>query len=384
MKTLNQNLNYKPLHVLIADDDEGIRALLEVLCNDLGYVTSLVSDGTMAVSSIETIKPDLVLLDCIMPGMNGFDVIREVKKKEALLHIPIILLTGLSSREDRIKGIAAGANDFLTKPIDEEELSLRLKNVFQIKEYQNLLVNETILLDKMVKERTRELQTALDQTKDAYSDTIYRLAILSEYRDSDTGAHIHRIGEFAKLLAGLAGHSIDFQEDIYYSAILHDIGKVGIPDSILLKKGKLEKEEWVTMMNHTGIGAKIMANSKSPYITMAEKIAHFHHERWDGGGYPEGLSGVEIPIEARITNIVDQYDALRSERPYKKGFTHEKAFEIIYLGDDRTRPEHFDPDLLKCFMKHHLEFRDIYENMQDTATLMTESGISSKGDVYEK
>ncbi|MDA3811302.1 MAG: response regulator [Spirochaetaceae bacterium] len=373
MKDHHRDPNLKPLHVLIADDDPGIRTLLEVLCNDLGYASSTVSDGKMAVSAIEAEKPDLVLLDYIMPGMDGFDVIKEIKKNESLVHIPIIMLTGLSSREHRIQGIAAGANDFLTKPIDQEELSLRLKNVFQMKEYQNLLENETKLLDKLVHERTIELQTALDQIKEAHTDAIYRLAILSEYRDSDTGDHIKRIGKFAKLLARLAGYSKEFQEDIYYSAILHDIGKIGIPDSVLLKQGGFEKKEWVVMMSHTRIGADILANSKSPYITMAEKIAHFHHERWDGSGYPQGLTGEDIPMEARITNIVDQYDALRSERPYKKGFTHEKAFEIIYLGDDRTRPEHFDPDLLKCFVTNHLDFRDIFDEMNDEAPLKKKS-----------
>ncbi len=375
MKTLNEGLVHDPMHVLIADDDEGIRELLGVLCANLGYSTSTVSDGNMAVKIIEAEKPDLVLLDCIMPGINGFEVIKKIKGIDSLTHIPIILLTGLSSREDRIQGIAAGANDFLTKPIDEEELSLRLKNVFQIKEYQNLLENEKVLLDKLVNERTIELRTALDQTREAYTDTIYRMAILSEYRDSDTGAHIQRIGAFARILSRLAGYSEDFQEDIYYSAILHDIGKIGIPDSILLKKGSLDKEEWAAMMNHTIIGSKILINSRSPYITMAEKIAHFHHERWDGSGYPEGLAGTEIPVEARIANIVDQYDALRSERPYKRGISHEATIEILFIGDGRTEPEHFDPDLLKCFMKNHMEFNTIFLNMQDDTVLIKKFGI---------
>jgi putative two-component system response regulator len=375
VKTLNDGLAHRPMHVLIADDDEGVRELLEVLCGNLGYVTSSVSDGESALSAIIAEKPDLVLLDCIMPGMNGFEVIKEIKKIDSLKHIPILLLTGLTSREDRIKGSTAGANDFHTKPIDEEELSLRLKNAFQIKAYQNLLENEKVLLDNLVIERTIELQTALDQTKEACTDTIYRMAILSEYRDSDTGAHIQRIGAFARILSRLAGYSEDFQEDIYYSAILHDIGKIGIPDSILLKNGSLEKEEWARMMNHTEIGAKILGNSKSSYITMAKKIAHFHHERWDGGGYPDGLTGTQIPVEARITNIVDQYDALRSDRPYKKGFSHEASIEIIFIGDGRTKPEHFDPDLLKCFMKNHLEFRDIFRKMQDDTVLIKESGL---------
>jgi putative two-component system response regulator len=369
-------IDYELSHILIVDDDEILRETLQYICNKLGYTTTTASDGIYGLSSLKNKIPDVVLLDYVMPEMSGIEFLNELKKEEAYSYIPVIMLTGDSSKESRINGIAAGAIEFLTKPVDPDELSLRLKNVIRMKKYQDLLLDKKLFLDSLIKERTKELQRAIDEIhfshqklREAYSDTIYRLALTAEFRDHDNAAHIKRIGEMAKILAGYLGYSEDFQDDIYYSSILHDVGKIGIPDIVLFKEGKLDNEEWAKMKEHTTLGEKILLKSKSPYITMGEKIAHYHHEHWDGTGYPENLKGEDIPIEARITCIVDQYDALRSVRCYKEGFSHEKALQIISVGDGRTIPEHFDPRVLRCFMDNHLKFQEIFEHMQDISEI---------------
>jgi putative two-component system response regulator len=283
-----------------------------------------------------------------------------------------LILTGLRTREDRLKGIAAGASDFLNKPIDSEELLLRLRNHLKIREYTEFLKHHAEILEDQVAARTRQLQEAFENLQSAmarvtgtYRDTIFRLAAVAEYRDEDTGGHIRRISFFTRELAEALGANGEFPETIYYASVMHDIGKVSIPDSVLLKPGKLTPEEWELMKSHTVNGARVLQASDSPYLSMAEKIARSHHERWDGSGYPDGISGEQIPLAARITNLADQYDALRSARPYKPPFDHQQACEIILEGDGRTRPEHFDPAVLAAFAARKGRFQEIYDEFRD-------------------
>lgn len=362
------NGNPAPKRILIADDDPGIRMLLKVFCEDSGYETVETSNGAEAVQTATQVMPDLILLDANMPKLSGFDAARKLKEDDLVKHIPVIILTGLKSREDRIRGIAAGANDFLTKPIDQEELMMRIGNHLKIKEFHDFLKHHNEILESRVEERTRELhaafrslQAASDKLKSSYIDTIQRLVVAAEYKDEDTGAHIRRLGASARVLAIALGMEEPFLDTIFHSSSMHDIGKVSVPDRILLKEGRPTPEEWETLQLHTVTGARILQGSESLYLQMGERIALTHHERWDGSGYPRGLKGEAIPLEGRIVHICDQYDALRSKRPYKPVLDHDTTLRIITEGDGRTEPGHFDPRVHRTFLEVAGRLRDIYE-----------------------
>lgn len=353
--------------ILIVDDETRNVKLLENLCENLGYETVSAQNGVEAIEQASKYLPDLILMDVMMPEMNGFEATEKIKAIPLTEHIPIIIVTALDSRQDRLTGIGKGANDFLSKPIDSAELGLRLKNHLKLKEYQDFLKQHNQILEQQVSERTKELREAFAQldmahhlVKSAYIDTIYRLTLASEYKDEDTGDHIKRVSYYTKELADGLGMDAEYLDCIYYAAPMHDIGKVGIPDSIILKPARLTPEEWAVMKTHTLIGAKILEASDSSYLKMAEEIALNHHERWDGGGYPNGLQGSNIPLSGRIMNLADQYDALRSKRPYKPALEHEAVVDIITKGDGRTLPGHFDPQLLSAFEKTHERFNEIY------------------------
>ena len=359
--------------ILIADDNEGILALLTAQCESLSYETLAATNGKTAVELAFEHSPDLVLVDALMPEMDGFAVIKTLREDERTSHIPIIVLTGENTREKRIRAIKVGANDFLSKPVDTEELFIRIKNNIRLKEYQDIILKQNVLLEERVEERTMELQKAYEElikvnktVNQSYKETIHRLAVASEYKDEDTGSHIKRISYYATTIAQELGLGGEFAETMFYASPMHDLGKIGIPDAILLKNGPLTDEEWKVMRSHTLKGAEMLNNSSSPYLIAAEEIAGSHHERWDGGGYPGGLTGEEIPISCRIMNIIDQYDALRSKRPYKKAFDHKTAYEILTVGDGRTSPGHFDPDVLEAFKRREKAFNEIYNTHQDT------------------
>ena len=348
--------------VLVVDDvSENIDILVGVLRND--YDLSIAKSGRIAIELAKTVKPDLVLLDVMMPGMDGYEVCAALKEGDDTKNIPIIFLTALTQQEDEEKGLALGGVDYITKPFDPALLKARVKTHLELKLHRDSL-------EKLVNEKTEEVK----KTRDA---ALASMAFLAEFRDPETGAHVIRTKEYVRALAEhlksvypeeLTEETI---EAMHQAAELHDIGKVGVPDSILLKPGKLTSDEMEEMKLHTVYGAEVLRKTEkllgttTLFLTTAQHVAESHHERWDGSGYPHQLSGADIPLSARLMSIADIYDALMSKRPYKEAFTHEKAVEIITQGDGRTKPEHFDPQVLQAFSEIHEKFRQILADIPD-------------------
>jgi putative two-component system response regulator len=358
--------------ILVVDDEEQNVKLLSSLLRAEGYETETASNGREAVEKVKTVSPDLVLLDIMMPDMDGYEACSLIKNDAESANIPVVIVTALSDRESKLRGLEVSANEFLTKPIDRIELILRVKNLLRIKDYEDFMIGHNQRLEQEVRNRTYELQAAMEEIetahreiKESYIETIYRLTLAAEFKDEDTATHIKRISFYCKILAEHLGQSSEFCEIIFYAGPMHDIGKIGIPDHILLKPGKLTSEEFEIIKSHTTIGARILSGSSSEFLSAAEVVALSHHERWDGTGYPRGLKGEDIPLMGRIMNIVDQYDSLRSKRPYKPPFSHEQARDIIIKGDGRTKPEHFDPRILGAFSANADEFDRIFEGYQD-------------------
>ena len=369
---MDESLNTQGKKILVVDDEERNIRLLSHLCQNLGYSILTAGSGSEAIEKTAAEMPDLILMDVMMPGMDGFEATERIKKDDKSRQIPIIIVTALDQKKDKLKGISIGANDFLSKPIDTEELSLRIRNNLEIKDYHDFLKNHNAKLEIEVSKRTEELKKAYEEVDNAYRkvqssyiETIQRLNMAAEYKDEETGAHISRISLYTKELAGALGMDFDFIETIYYASPMHDIGKVGIPDSIMMKTGALSAEEWEIMKSHTTIGAKILSESESPFLTMAKDIALSHHEKWDGTGYPYGLKGEAIPLPGRIVNIVDQYDALRSKRPYKATLPHNEVMQILTEGDGRTSSEDFDPQVLEAFKRSASKVDEIFSMTKD-------------------
>ena len=343
--------------ILLVDDEERNLKLLALLLGREGYLLATAGNGQEALARVRDFLPDLILLDVMMPVMDGFEVCRRLRADPAFGQIPVVMVTALEDRESRLTGLEAGANDFLSKPVDGTELLVRVRNLLKVKEFADFLADHNRILADQVAAKTREL-------RDAYIDTVYRLTLAAEYKDEDTAAHIRRISLYTAHMARLLGLDEEAVEVMRYASPMHDVGKIGIPDQILLKPGPLTAEEFAVMKGHPLIGTGILGGSTAPVLISAARFALHHHERWDGKGYPAGLKGEEISLEGRILNLVDQYDALRSERSYKPAFDHQRTMRILLEGDGRTDPSHFDPAILQMFREHHEEFARIYgENL---------------------
>ena len=344
--------------VLIVDDDKLNLTTIGDALLSFGYEVLKASNGKDALNIAIGSKPDVILLDIVMPGMDGYTVCRSLRESDITKYIPVVMLTVLNDTESRYKGLEAGAIDFLNKPPDMVELNIRLKNVIQLKEYHDFLKNYNELLKNTVDQKTREL-------RESYIDTIYRLTLAAEYKEKGIASHLKRVSHYATLLAKHLGLPAKEAETMLYASPMHDIGKIGIPDEILLKPSELLPEEFEVMKKHTIIGEKILSGSGSEYMKSGTKFAIHHHEHWDGTGYPYGLRGEEISIAGRIMLIIDRYDALCSSRPYKAEIDHETSVKILIHGHKKTIPAHYDPRVLEAFKDNLKEFKRIYEEYRD-------------------
>ena len=339
--------------ILVVDDQAVNVVLLERMLSGAGYLSVACTTDPTEVSRLHREQGfDLILLDLQMPGKDGFEVMEELKEIEPEGYLPVLVITAQPGH--KLRALGAGAKDFVSKPFELAEVLARVHNMLEVRLVHRRLHAFNDLLEERVKERTAELH-------ESYRESVLAMTRAVEYRDEDTGEHVHRISHFSRELAQRLGMDGSFVDRIAFASPMHDVGKLGIPDRILLKQARLTPEEWEVMKGHTTIGARILGESTSPYRGMATEIALDHHERWDGGGYPNGKKGEAIPLSARIMMLCDVYDALRSKRPYKAAIDHPRAADIISHGDDRTQPGHFDPGVLAAFERCHTSFRDIFE-----------------------
>jgi len=353
--------------IMIVDDTEmNIVILVEALRADYELIIAI--NGLEALELLEDQTPDLILLDIMMPDIDGYEVLQRIKKKPNLEHIPVILLSAITESDSKTKGFSLGAVDYVTKPFEMIEVKARVRTQLKFMEAHLALEHQKLFLEEKVKERTE----LLERTNSA---AIYCLAALAETRDPETGEHIKRtqnyIRELAFELQAKAKYkdilTNDFIKLLYQSAPLHDIGKVGVRDSILLKPGRLTEAEFEEMKKHTIYGGNslmvgIKELGEDSFLTLAKEIALTHHEKWDGTGYPKGLSKAEIPISGRLMALSDVYDALISKRVYKNAFSHDEAKAIILEG----RGTHFDPDIVDAFIVREAEFIKIMRQFKDS------------------
>ncbi|MFC4307199.1 HD domain-containing phosphohydrolase [Cohnella boryungensis] len=326
--------------ILIVDDQEYNISLLERILKRAGYEDIYSTEDPHGVlDMIRRVDPDIVLLDLHMPGRDGLQVLQEIREQgEEDQYLPVLMLTADTTPEVKQQGLQFGANDFLTKPYDRTEVVLRIRNLLKTRELHLQLQQQNNTLEESVRERTKELSQAK-------LEMMQLLGRAAEYRDDMTGQHTHRVGELSARIAERLGFPLREVDMIRKAAPLHDIGKIGIPDEILLKPGRFEPHEFERMKAHTTIGANILGGSYFNILQLARVIAQSHHEKWDGTGYPERLAGEHIPIEARIVALADFYDALTHERPYKRAWTPEETMEEIR----RQRGVHFDPRVVDAF-----------------------------------
>lgn len=349
--------------ILLVDDDFFVlESVYAILCNN-GYNVAKTKNPIEALEMFQKERYDIVITDIKMPQMNGIELLESIHRISP--ETPIILMTAYAEIDLAVQAVKKGAFDFILKPFHSDEIKNSIDKAGRYLKLIEVEKNYKQMLEEEVLKKTAELRSAMSLLEKASKEMVERLITAAEYRDDDTGSHIKRIGLYAKELCSSLGCSEKFVNAMLFASPMHDIGKVGIPDSVLLKPGKLTNEEFELMKSHTIIGAKILSGSDYEYIRLAESIALTHHERYDGSGYPNGLKGEEIPLEGRVLIIIDQYDALRSKRPYKEGFSHEKSFEIITKGDGRTQPSFFDPEVLNAFIKIHKKFDEIFNSYQE-------------------
>ena len=370
----NATVNSK---VMIIDDEQLVIRVVKRFLASEGYHNFItINDPRDAFKALKSEKPDVVLMDIMMPHLTGLDLLRYRQRTPEFQHIPFIILSATSENRVKRDALRLGATDFLAKPVDPSDLTVRVKNALMVKRHHDHLSNYAIELERQVRTRTKQIERSREQI-------IYCLARAAEYRDNETGAHVIRVGKYCAVIAEELGFGPDYVHQIELAAQLHDVGKIGIPDAVLLNPGRLDKEEFEVMKNHCSLGCEIMeplAESSgevvrqhadvggfimdgvdSPMLELAALIARTHHEKWDGTGYPKQLKGDQIPIEGRICCVADVYDALCSERPYKPAFPMQKCLEIM-LSERGTR---FDPIVLDAFFRRLSDIEKVRLTYED-------------------
>lgn len=343
--------------ILIIDDEPANLKLLDKMLRSQGYQSLvLVDDPRVAIDLYLTTRPALILLDINMPHLDGFQLMEQLKALNDPLLPPIVILTAQYGKDYLLRALAAGARDFIGKPFDRNELLMRVRNLLDVQMAHRLVHDQKAVLEEMVRSRTEELRRTRLQI-------VQRLGMAAEYRDEETGNHILRMSHMCALLARAIGWSEDDCELILNASPMHDIGKIGIPDAIMLKPGKFEPHEWEIMKTHAAIGEKLLDGDDSDLMCMAREIALTHHEKWDGSGYPNGLDGEAIPLSGRIAALADVFDALTSVRPYKKAWTVEAAVDLIKDNSGR----HFDPALVEVFLQELPRILTIRERFAEPA-----------------
>jgi cyclic di-GMP phosphodiesterase len=372
--SLFRSKRIEPASILIADDNLVNQELLKDVVVSLGHIPTVVNNGHDVIKHIEKDMPDMILLDLMMPKMNGFQVLKVLKSKGLLDELPVIIITSVDKLESIAACIRIGAKDYLVKPFDRVLLQARIQasierkqTLKRLEQYYDLITDFNEILEQRVKKQVEEISQS-------HFETIFAMSKLAESRDTDTGEHLERIRAYCKLICRVLQKYTKFKfeitdqyiESIYIASPLHDIGKIGTPDNILLKEGKLTDEEFEHMKEHTTIGANTLreVHQQHPnnlFIRIGIEIAESHHEKWDGSGYPNGHKKKDIPLSARILALADVYDALTAKRCYKPAFSHEKSTAIIVEG----REKHFDPDVVDAFLKCESTFHEIKNRYRD-------------------